>query len=270
MDASIDIITLFTILGGIGLLGFVGFAILSRLEFQDEATDKWSLMGLVAGSVLLKCIGKNCKITPYMMEQIHTFALKMTPDGSLPIGYSNFPKGIHSFFKKQADLDSVFEKLSKVASFSERRSFVRLLFRLVAEDDGLSPERWDVVVAYMYKMRLNKANYDYLLKCYAPLRKKVDDPDFGDSGNTASSQNNASSGSSSQGAAATSASSLLKPYFDVFGLPISASKSEVQTTFRRLALQHHPDLPKNAGRQAECEEMMAKINDAYAHIMAGY
>lgn len=267
-----DILTILTVLGGIAFLAFVGFIVLSRLEFEDEANDKWNLMGMVTGCLLRQCLGTDCKITPYMMEQITVFARKMTPDEALPIGYAKFPKGIYAFFKKQPNIDKVFDKLCKCTSFTERRSFVRLLFRLVAEDDGLSNECWNVVVSFMYKMRLNQANYDYLLRSYAPLRKKGGDfSDYFASKDSASSTGetaNAAFGAASQGAAATSANSLLKPYFDVLGLSISATKAEVQTAYRALALKHHPDLPKNASRQAECEEYMAKLNDAYAHLVA--
>lgn len=100
MGAIFDIHTVLIVIAGIVLLGFVGFGILSRLDFQEEATDKWHFMGLVLGAVMRQCKGTNCKITPYMMEQMTSFARKMTPDEALPIGYANFPKGIHSFFKK--------------------------------------------------------------------------------------------------------------------------------------------------------------------------
>ncbi|MBO7627399.1 MAG: DnaJ domain-containing protein [Paludibacteraceae bacterium] len=59
---------------------------------------------------------------------------------------------------------------------------------------------------------------------------------------------------------------LLKPYYDLLGLDVGASDEEIKKAYHNLALQHHPDMKKNAGRTKECEEMMAKINEAVEKI----
>ncbi|MBR5973152.1 MAG: J domain-containing protein, partial [Paludibacteraceae bacterium] len=41
---------------------------------------------------------------------------------------------------------------------------------------------------------------------------------------------------------------------------------EIRRAYHELALQHHPDLPKNADRMDECEKMMMKINEAYEKL----
>ncbi|MBO4332173.1 MAG: J domain-containing protein [Paludibacteraceae bacterium] len=76
----------------------------------------------------------------------------------------------------------------------------------------------------------------------------------------------ASAGGASQKAAPKVADSRLVQYYAVLGLPASASLREVQDAYHRLALLHHPDLPKNADRQEECVAQMAKINTAYRAI----
>ena len=76
----------------------------------------------------------------------------------------------------------------------------------------------------------------------------------------------ASAGGASQKAAPKVADSRLVQYYAVLGLPASASSAEVQEAYHRLALLHHPDLPKNAERQEECVAQMAKINTAYRAI----
>ena len=76
----------------------------------------------------------------------------------------------------------------------------------------------------------------------------------------------ASAGGASQKAAPKVADSRLVQYYAVLGLPASASSAEVQEAYHRLALLHHPDLPKNADRQEECVALMAKINTAYRAI----
>ncbi|MBR5971651.1 MAG: J domain-containing protein, partial [Paludibacteraceae bacterium] len=55
----------------------------------------------------------------------------------------------------------------------------------------------------------------------------------------------------------------LKPYYELLGLEENCSIEEMRRAYHSLAMQHHPDLPKNAGRIEECEAMMTKINEAY-------
>lgn len=59
----------------------------------------------------------------------------------------------------------------------------------------------------------------------------------------------------------------LNPYYAFLGLDDSASVKEIKKAYHALALQYHPDLPKNADRIEECEEMMAKLNEAYNVII---
>ena len=58
----------------------------------------------------------------------------------------------------------------------------------------------------------------------------------------------------------------MKAYYAILGLEENASDEEIKKAYHSLALQHHPDLPKNADRVEECEAMMAKINEAYEKI----
>jgi DnaJ-class molecular chaperone len=58
----------------------------------------------------------------------------------------------------------------------------------------------------------------------------------------------------------------LKPYFTLLGLEETASDEEIKRAYHKLALQHHPDMQKNADRIKECEAMMAKINEAYKKL----
>ncbi len=70
------------------------------------------------------------------------------------------------------------------------------------------------------------------------------------------------------GTAQQSAVNPLSKHYAVLGLTPAATAGEVLEAYRSLAKQHHPDLPKNVGRQEECVELMAKINAAYDAISA--
>ncbi|MFL6315453.1 MAG: molecular chaperone DnaJ [Nitrososphaeraceae archaeon] len=51
-----------------------------------------------------------------------------------------------------------------------------------------------------------------------------------------------------------------RDYYDVLGIPKSASKDDIKNAYRKLALQYHPDRNKAAGS----EEKFKEISEAYA------
>jgi molecular chaperone DnaJ len=51
-----------------------------------------------------------------------------------------------------------------------------------------------------------------------------------------------------------------RDYYEILGVPRTASKEELKQAFRRMALQHHPDTNKSA----DAEERIKEINEAYS------
>src|SRR5919107_4092333 len=51
-----------------------------------------------------------------------------------------------------------------------------------------------------------------------------------------------------------------KDYYDVLGIQRSAGKEEIKNSYRKLALQYHPDRNKSPG----AEEKFKEISEAYA------
>src|ERR671939_2186240 len=49
-------------------------------------------------------------------------------------------------------------------------------------------------------------------------------------------------------------------YYEILGVPRSASRDEIKNAYRKLALQYHPDRNKSAGS----EEKFKEITGAYA------
>lgn len=136
-----------------------------------------------------------------------------------------------------------------------RQNLIRLLFSLAAEGDGIKNAEWYYLLEMMDKLKLNKRSYDYFIRYYAPLRTEYDDySKYYD--------NEAKKDFSS-----TTSSSLLQQYYEILGVSIGASKQEIQKAYHALALQYHPDLPQNANNKS-CEAQMAKINNAYARVIA--
>ena len=63
----------------------------------------------------------------------------------------------------------------------------------------------------------------------------------------------------------------LKDYYSILGVPPSAAPTEIRRAFRKLALEHHPDVNKSPG----AEDRFREINTAYQVLMdadkrAGY
>ena len=51
-----------------------------------------------------------------------------------------------------------------------------------------------------------------------------------------------------------------RDYYEVLGIQRSANKEEIKNSYRRLALQYHPDRNKSPG----AEERFKEISEAYA------
>lgn len=129
---------------------------------------------------------------------------------------------------------------------ADKQRFVELLFRLVITDDGIKNDEWYFMQRLIADLGFNQHWLDYFNRRYSSLRTEFDYK-----------YNEQSSPSSS------SFASSLQPYYNLLGLPAGASISQLQAAYHQLAMENHPDLPKNANRTAECEKTMTKINEAY-------
>ena len=134
-------------------------------------------------------------------------------------------------------------------SMSYRKFFVEKLFKLAIVDDGIHNDEWNLLMDIMKQLKFNKIYFDFFIKRYGPLRTEFEDDESGENTSTKSIP-----------------VSQLKAYFAILGLEEGASDEEVKKAYHSLALQHHPDLPKNAGRIEECEELMKRFNEAYEKI----
>lgn len=157
---------------------------------------------------------------------------------------------------KDSDYSCIFEvpvfmTCEKIVSksLSYRKTIVDKLFKLAIVDDGIHNDEWKLLMDIMKQLKFNKNYFDFFIKRYGPLRTEFEADEQGEKKSTENIP-----------------VSQLKAYFAILGLEEGASDVEIKKAYHNLALQHHPDLPKNANRVRECEELMARINEAYEKI----
>lgn len=142
-----------------------------------------------------------------------------------------------------------YKKYSKEMTISAKKAFVHKLFKLTIVEDGIHNDEWNLLMKIMEEMDFNHNFINYFIRRYKSLRTESE--------NSSNNENTSTKEKSI---------SLLKPYYDLLGLEVGASEEEIKKAYHNLALQHHPDLPKNASRVKESEQMMAKINEAVEKI----
>lgn len=131
----------------------------------------------------------------------------------------------------------------------EKISFMKYLFMFTVLEDGIHKDEWYMLMNVMAKLKINRRFTESLRRKYVSLRTEFEEWEYKKSDS-----------------ADQNSSSNLNPYYMILGLDESASEEEVKKAYHALVLQYHPDLPKNADRIQECEEMMVKLNEAYDKI----
>lgn len=199
---------------------------------------------------LYPIVQKMCRLNPDAQssqeEQINGWFTSEGYDEHFGVMYDK--KFDFNMTYRDADFDLAIQILNK-EPMSYRQFFVDKLFKLAVVDDGIHIDEWNLLMDIMKQLKFNKNYFDFFIKRYGPLRTEFDDDD----------SRNASS-------TREIPVSQLKAYFAILGLEEGASDVEIKRAYHNLALQHHPDLPKNANRVSECEELMARINEAYEKI----
>ena len=182
-------------------------------------------------------------------------------------GAKEVQKAILSDFLSKEEVEIIFDDFRKLGSLEnailcwrerslpERLSFMRFLFKLAILQDGIHNDEWNMLMNLIWQLRFNKFYCEDFRYRYFSLRTEF--YDYERKSSTSTEDNSASTNNSS---------SSLKPYFTLLGLEETASDDEIKRAYHKLALQHHPDMQKNADRIKECEAMMAKINEAYKKL----
>ena len=213
---------------------------ITKKEIEDYISQRKPFGGDDSIPYLLPCINQLCQLNEGAKEEQKTFLSGFLDEKELELAFD------------QEYSDSQIEKSYqywKETGIGEKKALMELLFKLAVEQDGIHNDEWKMLMQMMTQLRFNENYFYYFKNRYSSLRTEFDD--FG----------RKSTSSLGEYSAAT-----LKPYYAVLGLEEEASIEEIRQAYHNLALQHHPDLPKNADRIEECEELMMKINDAYEKL----
>ena len=263
LDWNKIVLEIFARIAGIVVgVSFVKFGITEWIELKKQKEKELGMsekqasrryLSIIQNPIygeLYPIVQKMCRLNPDAQssqeEQINGWFTSEGYDEHFGVMYDK--KFDFNMTYRDADFDLAIQILNK-KSMSYRQFFVDKLFKLAVVDDGIHNDEWNLLMDIMKQLKFNKNYFDFFIKRYGPLRTEFDDDD----------PRNASS-------TREIPVSQLKAYFAILGLEDGASDVEIKRAYHNLALQHHPDLPKNANRVRECETMMARINEAYEKI----
>lgn len=265
-----DILLSFVLLSPFILLYFLAYGMRKELKFvSQEKSDKYELYK--------KCV---------KLAKVFNCIAELNP--SCNTGYAIFKNYSNDKYLFENIVDSNYEKygwaglillamsrtkadISELDSFAisdvkDRLKLLDGLFCLAIAEDGIKLDEWQFLLAAIKRLKLNKFYTADYIKRFSPLRTEwtaEEQEEIRKENERREQQRRAYRESESS----DSQQSLLHQYYVELGLNDNASYEEVRKAYHALAMQHHPDLPKNADRQQECQDMMVKINLAYSKIM---
>ncbi len=137
----------------------------------------------------------------------------------------------------------------KAEDITVKKKIINRLFRLAILEDGIHNDEWNLLMQLAAQLQFKESYINDLWIRYESLRTEFDEYEKSESTSKINHSN-----------------SSLKEYFAVLGLNETATDKEIKRAYHELALQYHPDLPKNEDRTEECEKMMKKINEAYEKL----
>ncbi|MBR0502622.1 MAG: J domain-containing protein [Paludibacteraceae bacterium] len=213
---------------------------MTKKEIEDYISHRTQLGDDDSISYLLPCINQLCQLNEEAKEEQKTFLS----------GFLN-EKELKLVFDKEysdAQIESAYQYW-RGKELGKKKTLMELLFKLTVEQDGIHNDEWKLLIQIMTQLKFNNRYIEYFKNRYSPLRTEFDDYER-----------------KSTSTLGEYSVARLKPYYAVLGLKEEASIEEIKQAYHNLVLQHHPDLPKNADRIEECEEMMMKINDAYEKL----
>ncbi len=183
-------------------------------------------------------IHQICQMNPDAKEAQEQFLKEIFP--------ANKIKDIFETEFSGSDVNEAILYWSK-RDFSDKKMFVNYLYKFTILADGIHKDEWNFMISLMFQLRFSKSFIEYFINRYYALRTEFED--------------------SKSKSTVEKSDTKLASYYSILGVDTNASYEEIKKAYHSLALMHHPDLPQNANRINECEELMAKFNEAYNKII---
>lgn len=139
-------------------------------------------------------------------------------------------------------------KIIKDLPLNEKKDYLNLLFKLAITQDGIKNDEWDFLMRVMNGINLNKNWKQYYIKRYSPLRTEFENHEYDIPKSKPITEKD--------------------KYFEILEISPTSDITQIKKAYHVLALKYHPDMHQNAYTKEKCEEIMAKINDAYARVIA--
>ena len=209
-------------------------------EIKDYISHRAQLGGDVSISHLLPFVSQLCQLNKNAREEQEMFLSNFLGEDeieylfNMEYSYSQMEQSYQYWRGKE---------------MGEKKSLMELLFKFTIEQDGIHNDEWKMLMQIMVQLKFNSRYIEYFKDRYSSLRTEFDDYKR--------------NSTSSQGEYSTAS---LESYYAVLGVEKEASIEEIKRAYHELAMQHHPDLPKNANRKEECEAKMMEINEAYEKV----
>lgn len=208
---------------------------LKRIQYLKEEKR---ILANASKQFVSPIIHQLCQMNPDAREAQEQFLKEIFP--------ANKIKDIFETEFSGSDVNEAILYWSK-RDFSDKKMFVNYLYKFTILADGIHNDEWKYMITLMSRLRFSKGFIEYFLNRYNALRTEFED--------------------SKSKSTVEKSDTILASYYSILGVDTNASYEEIKKAYHSLALTHHPDLPKNADRIQECEEIMAKINEAYNKIV---
>ncbi len=163
-----------------------------------------------------------------------------------------YPKDFMSILDENKGHEPNFTEIREETT--QDANFLRFLFRLAIADDGIKDDEWEYIDTIADEINIPPHIKKYIQKYYEPLRRGAEYEKQKEQ---------------EEKIQQYTYKNATKSAYTILGVSEHATMEEIQKRYRKLALEYHPDLPKNAERQKECEEKMKEINIAYEKIIYG-
>ncbi|MCQ2207900.1 MAG: J domain-containing protein [Paludibacteraceae bacterium] len=224
----------------------LNFKLIKFIEDEFQKTES-----ILSNTSYIKKCEKEIKIKVAAAKKV-TNLNKAAKDSQIEILRREYTETsfsiIDSEWEKEHTPNEQEEAINKIKNWSitKKREFAMTLYNLCVAEDGIKEDEWDQLQQMVRQLKLGTYYTNKLKEYWEPLRYREEEEANTIAFNSANLEN----------------------CYALLGLESNATANDVRNALRKMALEYHPDLIKNAERREFCEKKMKEINIAYSKITA--